>query len=69
MQWINFVSEYLKNVKVYSNTISLSDILEILIIAFLVYYMLAWMKTTRSWRMLKGLVVIFLFFLVVDGDE
>ena len=37
MQWINFVSEYLKNVKVYSNTISLSDILEILIIAFLVY--------------------------------
>ena len=69
MQWINFVSEYLKNVKVYSNTISLSDILEILIIAFLVYYMLAWMKTTRSWRMLKGLVVIFLFFLVVDMME
>jgi len=42
---------------------------EILIIAFLVYSILAWMKTTRSWRMLRGLVVICLFLLVVDLME
>ncbi len=66
MQWTEVVGEYLENVRTYSNTIGLNDILEILIIALLVYYMLAWMKTTRSWRMLKGLIVIFAFFLVVD---
>jgi len=66
MQWTETVGEYLENVRTYSNTIGINDILEILIIALLVYYMLAWMKTTRSWRMLKGIIVIFLFFLVVD---
>ncbi|MCI9437343.1 MAG: TIGR00159 family protein [Lachnospiraceae bacterium] len=67
MQWVDSVSEYLKNVKIYANTVDLYDVLEILIIAFLVYYILAWMKTTRSWRMLKGLVVICLFLVVVNA--
>lgn len=37
------------------------DVVEILIIAFLVYYILAWMKTTRAWRLLKGLIIISIF--------
>lgn len=65
MQWLDTVRELLTNVRTYANTISFNDILEILIIAFLVYYILAWMKTTRSWRMLRGLVVIFMFFVIV----
>lgn len=67
MQWVDRISEYLKNVKIYANTVDLYDVLEILIIAFLVYYILAWMKTTRSWRMLKGLVVICLFLVIVNA--
>lgn len=67
MQWVDSISEYLKNVKIYANTVDLYDVLEILIIAFLVYYILAWMKTTRSWRMLKGLVVICLFLVIVNA--
>ena len=41
----------------------LGDVLEILIIALLVYYVLVWMKATRAWTLLKGLIVIggFLF--------
>ncbi len=66
MQWVEKASEYLKNVKTYANTVDWYDIAEILIIAFLVYYILAWMKTTRSWRMLKGLIVIFVFLAVVN---
>lgn len=69
MQWVETANEYLKNIKTYANTIDLYDIVEILIIAFLVYSILAWMKTTRSWRMLRGLVVICLFLLVVDLME
>lgn len=65
MQWLETVRELLTNVRTYANTISSNDILEILIIAFLVYYILAWMKTTRSWRMLRGMVVILVIFMVV----
>lgn len=65
MQWLETVRELLTNVRTYANTISSNDILEILIIAFLVYYILAWMKTTRSWRMLRGMVVILIIFMVV----
>ena len=66
MQWIETASEYLKNIKTYANTIDLYDVAEILIIAFLLYSILAWMKTTRSWRVLRGLVVICIFLLAVD---
>jgi len=69
MQWIDRASELLKNIPIYANTMDWSDVLEIFIIAFLVYYILAWMKTTRSWRLLKGLIVIFLFLFIVDLME
>ncbi|MFR2847721.1 MAG: hypothetical protein ACLTC4_11590 [Hungatella hathewayi] len=41
--------------------ITKSNILEIAIIAFLVYEILTWIKTTRAWTLLKGIVVIFAF--------
>lgn len=41
--------------------ISLGNILEIVIISFLVYEILVWIKNTRAWNLLKGLVVILLF--------
>lgn len=41
--------------------ITVTDIVEIVIIAFLLYYMLVWIKNTRAWMLLKGLLVILLF--------
>lgn len=41
--------------------ITITDIVEIVIIAFLLYYMLVWIKNTRAWMLLKGLLVILLF--------
>ncbi len=67
MQWVETANEFWKNIKTYANTVDLYDVIEILIIAFLVYYILAWMKTTRSWRMLKGVIVICLFLFVVNA--
>lgn len=58
MQWFDTLVDYVKDFSTYRTTISAGDILEILIIAFLVYYILAWMKTTRAWQLLKGLIVI-----------
>ena len=58
MQWVDTLVNYVKDFSTYRTTIGTGDILEILIIAFLVYYILAWMKTTRAWQLLKGLIVI-----------
>ncbi len=38
-----------------------TDVLEILLIAFMIYHLLIWMKNTRSWFLLKGLSVILAF--------
>ena len=69
MQWLDTAKEYLEDIPIYADTIDVSDVFEILIIAFLVYYILAWMKTTRSWKLLRGLLFIFLFLLVLDLME
>lgn len=44
--------------------ISWVDIIEILIISFLFYHVLLWVKNTRAWNLFKGIVVILLFILV-----
>ena len=41
-----------------------TDIVEILIIAFLVYHMLVWMRNTRIWSLMKGIVVIVVFIII-----
>ncbi|MCM1027529.1 MAG: diadenylate cyclase CdaA [Roseburia sp.] len=51
----------MKNFSTYRGTIDAYDILEILIIAVLVYYIMVWMKTTRAWQLLKGVIVISIF--------
>lgn len=45
--------------------ISFKNIVEIAIISFLVYELLVWIKNTRAWTLLKGLLVIFAFSVVV----
>lgn len=40
------------------------EIVEIIIISFLIYHMLLWVKSTRAWNLFKGIVVIMLFVLV-----
>lgn len=44
--------------------IEVGDILEILIITYLVYHIVLWMKTTRAWVLLKGLIVLGVFWAV-----
>ncbi len=44
--------------------ITVVDILEIIIIAFLIYNILVWIKNTRAWMLFKGLIMIFVFILL-----
>ena len=58
------LAEYAKNFSSYRTTMDFGDVAEILIIAVLLYYTLVWMKTTRAWILLKGLIVILVFLLL-----
>ena len=40
------------------------DIVEILIISFLFYYVLLWIKNTRAWNLFKGIMIILIFILI-----
>ena len=42
-------------------SINIPDIVEILIITFLVYNIMVWIKNTRAWSLLRGVIVILAF--------
>lgn len=69
MQYVERLKDYLNKFKIYSTNMDFGDVLEIIIIAILVYYILAWMKTTRAWTLLKGLIVIGGFMLLATFME
>lgn len=48
----------------YIPKIHLTDIAEIIIIAFLVYQLMVWIKNTKAWMLLKGIIVLFVFILL-----
>lgn len=57
-----FIQNNLGNLHIPS--IRWTDVAEIIIIAFLVYHILVWIKDTRAWTLLKGIVVIAVFVLI-----
>ena len=44
--------------------ITLIDILEIVIIAYAFYHIIIWIKDTRAWTLLKGMILLGLIFVV-----
>jgi TIGR00159 family protein len=57
-----FFSQYMT--KWYFPTIEIIDILEILIISFVVYHIMLWIKNTKAWMLMKGIGVLGIFILV-----
>lgn len=55
-----FVDKYLTTLHL-PTRIVWTDIVEILIISFLVYRLLIWVRDTKAWNLLKGIVVIVAF--------
>lgn len=45
------------------------DYVQILIITFLIYHVLLWIKNTRAWNLLKGIIVILAFVLIAAVFE
>ncbi len=58
----NWLGDYVNNLHVPAAHVT--DIIEILIIAFLVYQIMVWIRNTRAWALLKGVVVILVFIFI-----
>ena len=52
------VAQILQSLRRSVNGMGIGDVLEVLIIAYLVYHILLWVQTTKAWTLLKGVVVI-----------
>lgn len=55
----NFIQDYL--VKLYIPHITWTDIIEIIIIAFVLYNVMVWIKNTKAWVLLRGIIVVAIF--------
>lgn len=44
--------------------VRITDVVEIIIIAYLVYQLMIWIKNTKAWMLLKGIVVLGVFILI-----
>ena len=65
IELLNVFQEELSSVLSMANlTLTWVDIVEILIISFLFYYVLIWVKSTRAWNLFKGIMIILLFVLI-----
>lgn len=57
---VNFFEEYLSNFYI-PKSWHVSNIFEIIILAVLIYEIIAWVKTTRAFALLKGIIVLLIF--------
>lgn len=54
-EWLSTAIDHVERIL---STMEIGDMMEILIIAFLVYHIILWIQASRAWYLLKGLVVI-----------
>lgn len=58
-QIINYIRTYFD--WFYIPRITITDLIEIIIIAFLLYHIMMWFKSTRAWTLIKGILTLILF--------
>ena len=58
-QLVNFIKTYFD--WFYIPRVTITDVIEIVIIAILIYYIMDWFKKTRAWTLIKGILVLLLF--------
>lgn len=56
----NFISNFT------NQQFRIADIFEILLLAFIIYHVILWVRKTQAWLLLKGIILILLFVLVAD---
>ena len=57
------LGSYMETLSLRSFNIRWQDIVEVIIISFLLYHIMAWVKHTKVWLLMKGIVIIMAFIL------
>lgn len=63
------IREFIDNYVINIQFITLTDIVEIIIISLAVYYLMLWIKNTRAWTLMKGVSFILFFLLLAQISE
>lgn len=63
-QIVTFFSKYISTLFLQGVSVRWEDIVEILIISFLVYQIMTWIKNTKAWFLMKGIGIILIFILL-----
>ena len=63
-QIVIFFSKYISTLSLQGVSVRWEDIVEILIISFLVYQIMTWIKNTKAWFLMKGIGIILIFILL-----
>ena len=58
----DFIDDYLS--QIYWPSVGVVDVIEILIISYVLFEVMVWIKDTRAWALLKGILIIIVFSLV-----
>lgn len=61
---MRYIKPFLDSLHLYDisfPTVGITDILDILIVAYIAYKIIFWIKETRAWILFKGIIVIFVF--------
>ena len=53
-------------VRLMPSKLNLTDVLEIIIIAFLIYTIIQWVKTTRAWALMRGVAILVIFWIAAS---
>lgn len=52
------IKSFLQNYSFYIPQITWTDVIEIIIIAYVLYNVLIWIKDTRAWALLRGIIIV-----------
>lgn len=58
----SFFEQYVK--ALYFPDVTITDVLEIIIITFLIYQVMVWIKNTKAWMLLRGILFLAVFILI-----
>lgn len=56
--FISYIDNYMQNIEFYIPRIGVTDVIEILIITFIVYEIMLWIKNTKAWMLLRGIMTV-----------
>jgi len=62
------LSSYFVSLSLHGLNIRWEDIVEVIIISFLVYEIMAWVRHTKVWLLMKGIIIILVFILYISHN-